>query len=94
MKKYQHYVDAQGEVLPTPHRNNDRMLQPKKIFIFSENFILSALPDTEYVLKETSTLHLLYINRNWRHVLELQICPKSKCSFTLACLSKRKWFTV
>ena len=23
-KKYQHYVDAQGEVLPTPHRNNDR----------------------------------------------------------------------
>ena len=23
MKKYQHYIDARGEVLPTPHRNND-----------------------------------------------------------------------
>ena len=23
MKKYQHYLDAGGEVLPTPHRNND-----------------------------------------------------------------------
>ena len=22
MKKYQHYIDARGEVLPTPHRNN------------------------------------------------------------------------
>ena len=21
--KYQHYINAQGEVLPTPHRNND-----------------------------------------------------------------------
>ena len=21
--KYQHYIDAWGEVLPTPHRNND-----------------------------------------------------------------------
>ena len=23
MKKHQHYIDALGEVLPTPHRNND-----------------------------------------------------------------------
>ena len=22
-QKYQHYIDALGEVLPTPHRNND-----------------------------------------------------------------------
>ena len=23
MKKYQHYIDARGEVLPAAHRNND-----------------------------------------------------------------------
>ena len=23
MKKYQHYIDARGVLLPTPHRNND-----------------------------------------------------------------------
>ena len=27
MKKYQQYNDAQGEVLPTPHRNNDKPVQ-------------------------------------------------------------------
>ena len=25
MKKYQHYIDARGEVLPTPHRNRQLM---------------------------------------------------------------------
>ena len=24
MKKYQHYIAARGEVLPNPHKNNDR----------------------------------------------------------------------
>ena len=23
MKKYQHYIDERGEVLPTPHKNNN-----------------------------------------------------------------------
>ena len=26
MKKYKHYIDARGEVLPTAHRNNDKVL--------------------------------------------------------------------
>ena len=27
MKKYQHYIDAQVEVWPTPHRNNNNVMK-------------------------------------------------------------------
>ena len=29
MKKYPHYIDLQGEVLPAPHRNNITLSLPK-----------------------------------------------------------------
>ena len=37
MKKYQHYIDSRGEVLPTPHRNNDNLEKSS-----SKNHILAT----------------------------------------------------
>ena len=49
MKKYQHYIDLQGDVLPTPDRNNDSCFDLQIIWKIDLRFILilanSAYPD-------------------------------------------------